>query len=236
MFTNGSGRSTTWWKDLAKTVDLVHFSIDGLEDTNAIYRRGTHFPTILNSIQAYIGSGGTAVWDYIVFRHNEHQVQEARQLAGELGFQKFNLKKTGRFFSNVKMQSKDRQVVYDNQGQVEYFLEMPEDRAYQNGALAREEALVEKYGSLENYLDRTPILCKVDREKSVYISSVGHVFPCCWTANPALPLVLSGKKILYVENSGAATWGARRVKCQERKTGSYCQREFFSRGSSRELG
>ena len=97
MFTNGSGKSPAWWKELAQVINTVHFSIDGLEDTNAIYRRGTQFKKIMNSAESYISAGGRAVWDYIVFRHNEHQVEQAQELARQMGFSRFVVKKTGRF-------------------------------------------------------------------------------------------------------------------------------------------
>lgn len=183
MFTNGSAKSPSWWAELAKTIDLVHFSVDGLEDTNHIYRKGTHFPTIMRSMEAYLNAGGAAVWDFIVFKHNEHQVEKARQLAKDLGVRSFIVKKTGRFFSNNRMESKGKQEVYDRQGGLDYYIEIPNDSRYHNSALAKEEALVKKYGSLEKYLDETPIDCKVAREKSIYISAMGRAFPCCWTAN-----------------------------------------------------
>lgn len=187
MFTNGSARSEKWWEELAQTIDLVHFSVDGLEDTNHLYRKGTHFPTIVKNIKAYMGAGGKAVWDFIVFKHNEHQVDEVKALAESLGIQKVNVKKTGRFFSNTKMEGKNKQEVLDRSGEVEYYLEMPEDKKYHNKALEKEEALVKKYGSLENYLNKTPVDCKVAKEKNLYISAMGRAFPCCWTANQLYP-------------------------------------------------
>ena len=36
---------------------------------------------------------------------------------------------------------------------------------------------------MDAYLDQTPIMCKVQKEKSIYVSADGLVFPCCWTAN-----------------------------------------------------
>ena len=187
MFTNGSGRPASWWKDLAKTVDLVHFSIDGLADTNRIYRRGTSFQKIMESAESYIAAGGRAVWDYIVFRHNEHQAEEARRLARKMGFHRFCLKKTGRFFSNQKLKGKSRHPALDKKGRLEYFLEMPKNPAYQNPSLKREAALAEKYGSLREHLNQTPIKCRAAAESSVYISAGGLVFPCCWTANQLYP-------------------------------------------------
>jgi MoaA/NifB/PqqE/SkfB family radical SAM enzyme len=194
MFTNGSARSEDFWRELARVIDTVHFSVDGLEDTNHLYRKGTHFPTIMRNVRAYLDAGGQAVWDFIVFRHNEHQIEEARALSKELGFKSFNLKKTGRFFSNVKMEAKDQQVVFNRKGEVDYYLEMPQDPEYHNPALLKEKALVKKYGSLENYLDQTPVKCKVSQEKSIYISAEGHAFPCCWTANQLYPWYYPAKK------------------------------------------
>ncbi len=187
LFTNGSGRSKSWWEALAQVVDLTHFSIDGLEDTNAIYRRGTSFKKIMASAAHYISAGGNAVWDYIVFAHNEQEVEEAEKLARKMGFQKFVVKKTGRFFSNQKSKVKVEQEVWNKKGEVEYTLKMPKNLKYQNLSLQKENALCAKHGSLETYLNQTSITCRVSEEKSVYISAEGLVFPCCWTANQLYP-------------------------------------------------
>lgn len=194
MFTNGSAKNEAWWQELAGVIDLVHFSVDGLADTNHIYRKGTHFPTIMKNIEAYRGAGGEAVWDYIVFRHNEHQIHEAEQLAVELGFKSFNIKKTGRFFSNSRMESKGKQEVYNREGDLDYYIEMPLSKKYHNSAVAKEQALIDKYGSLESYLDKTPINCKVAKEKSLYITATGDAFPCCWTANQLYPWYFPNQK------------------------------------------
>ena len=198
IFSNASARSVAWWKDLATLTNEVHFAIDGLADTNAIYRRGTQFDVIMRNAQAFIAAGGRAVWDYIIFRHNEHQIDEAKALSEKMGFYKFNLKKTGRFFSNTRTEVKSQQAVYNAEGEFEYFLEMPLNPKYHNGALAKEEVLAKKYGHLENYLDQTIVSCKVEAEKSVYVSAEGYVFPCCWTANQLYPW--------YLEKGSSQVW------------------------------
>jgi MoaA/NifB/PqqE/SkfB family radical SAM enzyme len=187
MFTNGSARAVNWWVDMASVVTNVQFAIDGLADTNHLYRRGTNFETIMRNAKAFIGAGGKANWDFIVFKHNEHQVEEARQLAKDMGFAKFNVKKTGRFFSNTKSEVKAQQEVLSPSGEVEYYLEMPENPKYLNSALGKEEELVKKYGHIEKYLEATEIDCKVAAEKSIYVSAEGLIFPCCWTANQMYP-------------------------------------------------
>ena len=187
LFTNAGAKSPNWWKKLAQVIDSVHFSIDGLEDTNSIYRRGTDFKKIIENAKNYIAEGGHAIWDFIVFHHNEHQVETAKNLAKTMGFAEFVVKKTGRFFSNQKSQVKKEQIILNKKGQPEAVLKMPKDPVYQNRSLQKEEELSKKYGSLHNYLNQTKIFCKVSEEKSLYLSAEALVFPCCWTANQLYP-------------------------------------------------
>ena len=99
--TNGSIQNTQWWARLGKLLslsgDYCVFSIDGLGDTNHIYRVNTNFRKIIENASAFIQNGGNAQWDMLVFAHNEHQVHEARDLAHELGFTHFRSKVSKRF-------------------------------------------------------------------------------------------------------------------------------------------
>lgn len=183
MHTNGSARSTEWWADLASVCDQVYFGIDGLADTNGLYRIGTQFEKIMNNAKAYIKAGGHAKWQYIVFEHNEHQIDEARKMAYTMGFKEFNLKKTGRFFSNSKMQAKDEMVVKDTRLEQEHTLRKPQNPKYQNAALNKESDLIHRYGSMVAYLNSTEIKCQAVETRSLYVSAEGLIFPCCWTAN-----------------------------------------------------
>lgn len=101
MNTNGSLRSPNWWSLLGNRLnrleDYCVFSIDGLGDTNHIYRRNTIWSKIMTNTQAFIASGGRAHWDMLVFKHNEHQVDECKQLAKDMGFVAFRAKVSKRF-------------------------------------------------------------------------------------------------------------------------------------------
>ncbi|MFS8120525.1 MAG: tetratricopeptide repeat protein, partial [Microcoleus sp.] len=101
LYTNGSGRNPDWWRALAQAMtgehDTVTFSIDGLADTNSIYRQNTNWDRIMQSVNAFIQAGGKAVWHYLIFEHNQHQVEAARDLAKQLGFIEFVPKATSRF-------------------------------------------------------------------------------------------------------------------------------------------
>jgi MoaA/NifB/PqqE/SkfB family radical SAM enzyme len=103
MDTNGSTRTPQWWRELAEFFatpknqnNYVAFNIDGLEDTNHIYRRRTVWKKIMENSQAFIDAGGTAVWAFLVFEHNEHQVLKARKMAKDMGFTFFQVKISSR--------------------------------------------------------------------------------------------------------------------------------------------
>lgn len=97
MNTNGSLRNTDYWEYLGKNIfnkfgDYVLFSIDGLRDTNHIYRVNAIWDKIINNANAFISAGGMAQWDMLVYAHNEHQVDEAEQLARTMKFTHFRAK------------------------------------------------------------------------------------------------------------------------------------------------
>jgi MoaA/NifB/PqqE/SkfB family radical SAM enzyme len=57
--TNGSARTTDWWKKLASVLPKNHkviFAIDGLENTHAIYRIGTSYDMIIKNAMAFIST------------------------------------------------------------------------------------------------------------------------------------------------------------------------------------
>ena len=96
MNTNGGLRTTEWWQELAGILDqprdYVVFSIDGLADTNHIYRVNVKWDKVLENAKIFISAGGSAHWDMLVFEHNQHQVDRAESLADIYGFKWFRAK------------------------------------------------------------------------------------------------------------------------------------------------
>jgi len=138
MHTNGSMKKPEWWAKLAGVIGkkgYVIFGVDGLEDTNHLYRQGTVWTKIMENAQAFIDAGGRARWDYIVFAHNEHQVEEAQTLATKMGFEKFNIKKSNRFFSNTRGEVKQDHQAGNRKGVATTLLTMPTDPKYHNAAI-----------------------------------------------------------------------------------------------------
>ncbi len=214
LHTNGSAKSVDWWADLATVLGpkgYVVFSVDGLEDTNHLYRQNTIFSKIMSNAQAFIDAGGRARWDYIVFAHNEHQVEEAEELSKKMGFEKFQYKKSARFFSNASGVTKEMHQSANRKGMQTTLLQPPTNPKYRNSALQELSKIAssknevkflpskvadldkilgkqvfhiepEKKTDMEKYWDTVSIKCKVAEEKSLYISAEGIVQPCCWTA------------------------------------------------------
>jgi MoaA/NifB/PqqE/SkfB family radical SAM enzyme len=177
MNTNGSGRTPAFWRELAGLLTSCTFSIDGLADTNAVYRRGTDWVKIIKNVESYIAAGGRAIWDFIVFRHNEHQVEEARALSQTLGFRKFTIKKTSRFQQRGRLA--ESLPVLESEGVVAYRLEIPRRHEYRNDAIVALDQLAAA-GQYDSYLDTTEIDCKAVTEQQIYVNADGAVLPCCW--------------------------------------------------------
>jgi MoaA/NifB/PqqE/SkfB family radical SAM enzyme len=174
LHTNGSGRDDAWWSELGRLGVEIWFGIDGLADTNHLYRRGADFERVMRSVRAFVGAGGRAHWMFIVFHHNEHQVEAARALSRELGFVDFTARRTHRFHEG------DRLAVVDRDGRPEYWLELPHAAEWQNAQLVQVRLAPRD-------LDTTPIACDAVARKGVYVSAEGLVFPCCHTAHLYTP-------------------------------------------------
>lgn len=101
MNTNGAINNTSWWQELASIFnspyDYVVFSIDGLSDTNHIYRKNVVWDKLIENVKSFISAGGMAQWEMLIFEHNKHQISSAEQLAKELGFTWFRSKVSKRF-------------------------------------------------------------------------------------------------------------------------------------------
>lgn len=170
IHTNGSLRNKSWWIELAKSLPKNHrviFGIDGLQDTHSIYRIGTDFNKIIENAKAFIDAGGKAEWAYIRFKHNEHQVETAKQLANDLGFIEFTMKDSSRFLVEPKF------PVYNNNRETVYNLEPSQ---------YSEIKFIDRK-VINNYKDivaKTKINCFAIKHKEIYITAQGTVFPCCW--------------------------------------------------------
>jgi sulfatase maturation enzyme AslB (radical SAM superfamily) len=177
MHTNGSARNVHWWKDLAKHKVKVTFGIDGLEDTHKLYRVDTDWHKIIKNAWTFIQAGGEAEWHMLVFKHNEHQIEECQKISNDMNFKKFTTKHTSRF--------KDGKFnVLDEFGKTVNILYPTE---------------VSKTLTV-NVLSIVPsvIQCKAQKYKQLYVAADGTVSPCCWLDMEWMP-PQSFSRIDYME-------------------------------------
>ena len=183
MNTNAGAKNEEWWRQLAEVfgrMGAVIFSVDGLCDTNHLYRQGVVWDNVERNMRAFIDAGGRARWDYLIFEHNQHQVEEAEALANEWGCEKFMKKKTGRFITQDSKKKESHQAV-NRKGKQTQELKKPDEK-YLNKALSKQDVIINKYGTMDAYYDAAPIVCKVKKENSLFITAEGLALPCCWTA------------------------------------------------------
>jgi len=164
--TNGSMQKTAWWTKLGAIKKLkVTFALDGLEDTHSIYRINTDFNKILANA-----------------KHNQHQVEEAKAMATELGFNRFITKLSSRemqIAESTKGVGIDLTTVTGAKGKYrktktskvkKVIINAPTDPTYQS--------TVKKVGRKE-----VPISCYAINDNKMYIGPDEYVVPCCGTAS-----------------------------------------------------
>ena len=169
--TNGGARNKKFWKDLAELDIDVCFCLDGLEDTHHLYRQNTKFKTVIKNAKYFIESGGSATWKMIKFDHNQHQIPIAENESNKLGFDKFISVDHGRHTGPV----------FNQQKQLVHVMGKPTVTDFETLFKSRSTDTV----LLEDIAPgRTPqpISCQVKKQKSIYVSSTGDVYPCCFLA------------------------------------------------------
>lgn len=173
IHTNGSARTTAWWVELAKALPKTHnviFALDGLADTHSLYRIGTSFEKILENACAFIAAGGRAEWCFIRFKHNQHQVEQARQMSKDLGFATFSMKNSSRFVLEPKID------VLDKQGNITHIIEPATDTPLK----FIDKKAIDAYKTI---VAESDIDCQALKQKEVYVDAYKNVFPCCWIAS-----------------------------------------------------
>jgi len=171
--TNGSARTPDWWAKLALPGVEIGFALDGLDDTHSLYRQDTDWHKIIANAQAFIATGGQAVWRFVPFEHNRHQESTCRDIAQQLGFVKFENIYDGR----------DRTPVYTRSGQFSHHIGEP-----YGGPIPE---IADMLTSHVTWYDSKTVKVAADVEplklncthkmnREIYIAADGTVYPCCY--------------------------------------------------------
>ena len=181
IHTNAGFRKPHWWQELAQILDghgKIDFGIDGLSDTNHLYRRNVNYNTAISNARAFINAGGKAQWNFIIFKHNEHQIEEARAISKEFGFESFLPRKTGRFFKHDTITEMDTWPVKDKFGNHIYDLEVPSKSEHRNKSMLNLSSIKQEYPDISEYFSTTEIFCDALMGNKVAINAEGLVLPC----------------------------------------------------------
>lgn len=175
--TNAGYRKPEFWSKLALAGVHVNFAVDGLANTNHLYRRDVNWEIVEANMRAFSEAGGSAQWNFIVFAHNEKDLPAAKQLSIDLNFD-FRIKITQKFkFFNSWHVSEN--------GIKQYELEPPVQELYRHPNIGTESfSVVEKSinFSSEHYkkFDNVEIDCKSLNRKEIFLNYQGYVVPCCY--------------------------------------------------------
>jgi MoaA/NifB/PqqE/SkfB family radical SAM enzyme len=84
IVTNGSRQTEKFWNTLAELLtekDTVVFSIDGLEDTNHLYRINSDWASIMMGLDIMVKSPAQVHWKTIIFKFNYDKLAEIKNFA-----------------------------------------------------------------------------------------------------------------------------------------------------------
>lgn len=173
--TNGSLRGPNWWKRLALPGVEIGFAIDGLADTHSLYRQDTNWQRVIDNAAAFINAGGQAVWRFVPFEHNRHQEQACRDLAGSMGFVKFENIWDGR----------DTGPVFTRSGEYSHYLGKNE---FKDGIVPPVKDLLQGHiqwfevskNSIPQDKPGVEYFCKHLKNREIYLAADGTVYPCCF--------------------------------------------------------
>ncbi len=223
MSSNGGLRNRSWWSRLGEIFkrngSFVEFHIDGLEDTNHFYRVNTRFDWIVRNVEAYLATGAEAEWHYIVFKHNEHQVDEAHRRAKAMGFREFKVIDTIRFGASQRFE-------YQMPDGSTRYLEPATRSKSATGA-----AIPVATRSVSN--DRAAvngIRCKSAVENRPYITADGTISACCWISESPDEARLHAQAGFKLESRNIHRYDLETMLYQEPYASLY--RQSWERGES----
>lgn len=188
--TNGAYNTSDWWTRLGKLSSennnvFVSFAIDGHKETNHIYRVNTKWSVLERNLEAYSKAGGQGKWIYIVFDHNEYELETARAHSKKLGFD---------FATRTGMRNSYHDWVAKIKKKDEQKKIVTEEKVITTSG-KKEHSKVEKVKELDVFIEKAQsghvtkeeeqsvlrtIKCKLIHQGEIYISSKQTMWPCCF--------------------------------------------------------
>ena len=120
--TNGtndkSGNMDDKWWEKAYSYGLGencwYFGVDGLDEKSELYRIGSNFEQVWETMKMGVQAGHPIVWQYIIFGYNEHEIEQAKEIAHKEGITLLLIKTNRGFDPRSRNLRKNVQKAYEN--------------------------------------------------------------------------------------------------------------------------
>ncbi len=173
IHTNGGMRNPEYFTKLANLLTKFYkydmlFSLDGLEDTNHLYRQNVNWSKCMENAEAFINAGGEPLWQFIIFEWNKHQVEEAETLAKKMGFKHFVSRYDRSIIQAEKLSFNDIQL-----------------RKQTAKSLTQYTQTKELYQKVKDKISN-PIHCNNMHKGMYFVSYDAKLWPCCFLPNSLL--------------------------------------------------
>jgi len=183
--TNGSYNTADWWTRLAEVSCAtkkikVHFCVDGHRETNHIYRVNTKFNVLERNMEAYANGSGIGTWIYIVFDHNEYELEIAKTHAQQLGFE--FMVRTGMrnsyhdWIAKIGKKNQKKETKITTTGDKEH---TKVKQVSEINKIIKENSEGRINHNKNKELIKT-INCKYIHQNEIFISSTLELWPCCF--------------------------------------------------------
>ena len=186
--TNGGYNTAEWWSRLGQVAAAypgklhIHFAIDGHRETNHIYRVNTKWNIVERNIAAFAETAPEkhATWIYIIFDHNEHELETAKTHADVLGFE---------FATRTGMRNSYHNWIAKlgkKSNQVEKKITTTGSKEHSKKDVVKSlDKFIKNYKSNNVNKNETneiinSIVCKYIHENEIFIASNQTMWPCCF--------------------------------------------------------
>lgn len=209
--TNGGARNTKFWEELGtlfknKKAGGVVWSIDGLEDTNHIYRRNVKWNKVWENFNAYFDvAGNRGSWEFLKFGHNEHQISDIQEICNSKGIE-LVIKDPHGFasssdnvytmpvYNRIANKDNEHEFLYEIMPSTEFLGERKLIKSNRINALDITSEVSFNYELINQKIKQYPnstIKCPAKETEydlntygsEIYIDADGKVYPCCFHAS-----------------------------------------------------
>lgn len=162
----------------------IHFCVDGHKETNHIYRVNTKWSVLERNMNAFSEAVGEfayrAKWVFIVFDHNEHELEAAKEHAQRLGFN---------FATRTGMRNSYHTWVAEigkKNSKVKKAITTTGSKEHSKKAQVQElYKFIEKENKTKEETQTVvrSIKCKLIHEGEIFISAKQTMWPCCFLSD-----------------------------------------------------